>query len=78
MEVKNIMLIRCWVSSTIMTPRRKDEKYLHRGSVESFLHCGSIEDCADLLGIKHNTDSRTREEKFLHRAFVERFLRCRS
>ena len=58
MEAKNIVLIHCWVSNTIMTPRRKDEKFLNRGSVESFLHCGSIEDYADLLScIKHNIDS---------------------
>ena len=58
MEAKNIVLIHCWVSSTIMTPRRKDEKFLNCGSVESFLYCGSIEDYADLVsGIKHNIDS---------------------
>ena len=49
------MLIRCWVSSTIMTPRTRKDKFLHRGSVEKVLHCGSMDDCADLLfGIEHH------------------------
>ena len=53
-----IVLIRCWVSSTIMTPRTREEKFLHRRSVERDVHCGSIEDCANpLLGIKHHNDS---------------------
>ena len=58
MEVWKIVLIRCWVSSTIMTPRTREEKFLHHGSVEKILYRGSIEDCADLLlGIKHHNDS---------------------
>ena len=57
-EVWKIVLIRCWVSSTIMTPRTREEKFLHHGSVEKILYRGSIEDCADLLlGIKHHNDS---------------------
>ena len=52
------MLIRCWVSSTIMTPRTREEKFLRRGSVEKVLHYGTIEDCANPLpGIKHHNDS---------------------
>ena len=38
-----------------MIPRTREEKFLHRGSVERVLHLGSIEDCVDLLlGIKHH------------------------
>ena len=41
-----------------MTPRTREEKFLHHGSVEKILYRGSIEDCADLLlGIKHHNDS---------------------
>ena len=58
MEVKKIVLICCWVSSTIMIPRGKDEKFQHCGSVESYLHRGSIRYCADpLLVTKQNIDS---------------------
>ena len=58
MEALKIVLIHCQVSSTIMIPRTRDEKFLHRGSVEKVLHCGSMDDCADsLLGIKHHNDS---------------------
>ena len=50
------MLIRCWVSSTIMTPRTRKEKFLYRGS---------IEDCADLLlGIKCDNDSYVVEARW--------------
>ena len=57
MEEWKIMLIHCWVSSTIMTSRTRVEKFLHGGSVERVLHRGSLEDCADpLLGIKHHND----------------------
>ena len=53
-----IVLICCWLSSTIISPRTKEEKFLHRGSVERVQCHGSIEDCVDsLLGIKHYNDS---------------------
>ena len=53
-----IVLIYCWVSSTIMTPKTREKKFLHYESVEKVLHCGSMDDCADsLLGIKHHNDS---------------------
>ena len=52
------MLIRCWVSSTIMIPRTIEEKFLHYGSVERVLYHGSMDDCADsLFGIEHQNDS---------------------
>ena len=57
-----IVLIRCWVSSTIMTPRTREEKFLHHESVERVLYLGSIEDYANpLSGIKHYNDSYTVE-----------------
>ena len=53
-----IMVIRCWVSSTVMIPRTRDEKFLHHGSARRVLHRGSIEDSAyTLLGIVHHNDS---------------------
>ena len=58
MEALKIVLIHCQVSSTIMIPRTRDEKFLHRGSVEKVLRHESVEDCADpLLGIKDHNDS---------------------
>ena len=52
------MLIRSWVSSTKMSPGTRDEKFLHRGSVERVLHRRSMDDCANLLlGIEHHNDS---------------------
>ena len=33
MEAWAIVLIHCWVESTIMIPGIEDEKFLHRGSV---------------------------------------------
>ena len=58
-EAWKILLIHCWVSSTIMIPRTREEKFLHRGSVERVLHRGSIEDYVDLLlGIKHHNNSQ--------------------
>ena len=59
MEAWMIMLIHCWVSSTIMvhTPCNV-EKFLHHGSVERVLYHGNMDDCADsLLGVKHHNDS---------------------
>ena len=57
-EAWMIVLICCWVSSTIMTPRIREEKFLHHGGVERVQHLGSIKDCADpFLGIKHQNDS---------------------
>ena len=59
MEAWMIMLIHCWVSSTIMvhTPCNV-EKFLHHGSVERVLYHGSMDDYADsLLGVKHHNDS---------------------
>ena len=44
-----------------MIPRKRDEKFLNRGSMERVLHCGSIEDCVDpLLGIKHHNNSQNK------------------
>ena len=41
-----------------MIPKTRDEKFLHRGSVERVLRSGSVEDCADpLLCVKHHNDS---------------------
>ena len=41
-----------------MTPKTREEKFLHCGSVERVLYCGSMDDYADpLLGIKHHNDS---------------------
>ena len=52
------MLIRYWVSSTIMILSTKEEKFVNRGSVGRVLHHGSIEDYANpLFGIKHHNDS---------------------
>ena len=57
-EAWMIMLICCWVSSTIMTPRIREEKFLHHGGVERVLYHGSMDDYADpLFGIKHHNDS---------------------
>ena len=57
MEVWKIELIRCQVSSTVLIPRTREEKFLHHGSMERVLNCRSIEDCVDpLLGIKHPND----------------------
>ena len=43
-----------------MIPRTREEKVLHRGSVERVLHYRSIEYCVDLLlGFKdHNESSK--------------------
>ena len=58
------MLIRCLVSSAIMSPRRKEEKFLYYGSVESFLRRGSIEDSADpFFGIMHHNDSENKSRE---------------
>ena len=52
------MLISFWVSSTEMSPRIGEEKFLHRRSVQRVLRRESIKDCASpLLGIKHHNDS---------------------
>ena len=58
MGVSKIVLICCWVSSIIMIPRTREEKFLHYGNVVRVQSHGSIEDCADpLSGIKHHNDS---------------------
>ena len=58
MEVKKIVFICFWVSSTRISPRIGEEKFLHRRSVEMVLHRGSVKDCAGLLlGIKNHNDS---------------------
>ena len=58
METWKIVLICFWVPSTIMTPRTREEKFLHCGSVEKVLYCGSMDDCADpVLGIEHHNNS---------------------
>ena len=60
MEARTIMLIRYWVSSTIMILRTRDEKCLHNGSAESVLYNGSMDDFVNsLLCIKHHNDSYT-------------------
>ena len=59
MEAWMILLIRCYVLSTIMihTPRSVG-MFLHRGSVEKVIHRGRVEDCAyPLLGIENHNDS---------------------
>jgi len=57
MEASSIVQIRCWISSPVMIPRIREEKFLYHGSVERVLHHRSIEDCVDpLLGIKHPND----------------------
>ena len=44
-----------------MIPRRKEEKFLYYGSVESFLRRGSIEDSTDpFFGIMHHNDSKNK------------------
>ena len=43
-EAHKIILLRCWVSSTIMIPRTSEEKFQHHGCVERVLRYGSIED----------------------------------
>ena len=56
-QAYKIMLIHCWVLSTIMIPRTREEKFLHCGSAERVLYCGNIEECADpLLSIKNYND----------------------
>ena len=58
MEAMKIMLICFWVSSSIMIPRTREEKFLHGGRLERVLRHGSIEDCVDpLLCIKHQNES---------------------
>ena len=60
MEARTIMLIRYWVSSTIMILRTRDEKCLRHLSVESVLYQGSMDDFANpLLCIEHHNDSYT-------------------
>ena len=58
-EAWTILLIRCYVLSTIMIPTLGSvEKFLHRGSVEKVLHRRRVEDCAyPLLGIEQHNDS---------------------
>nr|POE76421.1 hypothetical protein CFP56_19868 [Quercus suber] len=52
-----IVLIHFLVSITIMTPRTREEKFLHHGCVEKVIYRGGMGDCSDpLLGIKHNND----------------------
>ena len=58
MDLKKILLVYFWVSSTRMSPRIGEEKFLYRRSVERVLHRGSIKDCAGpFLGINHQNDS---------------------
>ena len=62
-----------------MIPRTREEKVLHRGSVERVLHYRSKEDCANpSLGFKNLAIPRKWEEKFLQRGSVERVRRCGS
>ena len=60
-----IVLIHCWLSSAIVIPRKKEEKFLTRGSMERVLCLGSIEDCVDpLFNIKHHNDSYNKRGEF--------------
>ena len=43
-EAHKIILLRCWVSSTIMIPRTKEDKFQQCGSVDRVLHHESIEE----------------------------------
>ena len=62
MEVWTIVLIHCWVSSTLMIPGTRDKKFLHHGTAERFLFFGCMDDCANpLLGIDHHNDSNAVE-----------------
>ena len=61
METQKIVQIRCWVSTSTMIPRAREEKLLHQGSVEMVQHHRSIKDCDDpFLGIKHQNDSQNK------------------
>ena len=62
-EAWTILVIRCYVLSTIMIPTLGSMgNFLHHGSVEKVLHCGRVQDCAyRLLGIEHHNDSFTLE-----------------
>ena len=58
METQNIVQIRCWVSTSTMIPKTREEKVLHRGGVEMVQHRRSKKDYADpFLGIKYQNDS---------------------
>ena len=62
-----------------MIPRRREEKFLHRGSVERVLHYRSIEDCANpLSGFKDYNESSKWEEKFLNCGSVKMVQHYRS
>nr|POE76416.1 hypothetical protein CFP56_19863 [Quercus suber] len=80
MEAWTIVLIHFWVSSTIMSLRTRQEKFLHCGSVERVLYCGSMDDCADLLlGIEHHIDTNAVKVWRSSTPWnVERFLYCGS
>ena len=57
LEAWTIMLIHCWVSSTLMIPGRRDKKFLHRGTAKRFLFFESMDDYANsLLGIDHHNN----------------------
>ena len=57
-EAWKIVRIRCYVSSTTMISRIKEEKFLKSESVERVLRRGSKEDWANsFLGINHHDDS---------------------
>ena len=57
MEAWTIIMIRCWVLSTIMILGNRDEKFLHRGSAERVLYRRSMDDCANpLFDIEHHKD----------------------
>ena len=43
-EAHKIILLRCWVSSTIMIPKTREDKFQQRGSVDRVLHHESIEE----------------------------------
>ena len=62
-EAWTIVLIRCWVSSTIMFHMSwKRGEFLHHGSVGRVLHLGSMDNYTDpLLGIEHRNDSYAME-----------------
>ena len=59
---KKIVLILCWISSTIMIPKTREKKFLHRGSMERVQRYRSIKDYAGpFLGINHQNDSLNRK-----------------
>ena len=56
---RRLCLSFIWISSTIVIPRTREEKFLLGRNVEKVKHRRSIKDCANpSLGIKHPNDSK--------------------